>query len=165
MAVGPLRTAIRAEARAADRASGRLVDLLPYLVLGLGFGAVLVKSQVVSWFRIQEMFRFDSFYMYGVLLSAAAVARVSLVLIRRTTACAMTGEPIGLAPKTMGSGIRYGAGGMLFGIGWSLTGACPGPLVALTFSGATVYVVALASALAGAWAYGWARPHLPQQAD
>lgn len=161
MAVGPLSAATRTDARSPDQASARIIDLLPYVVLGLAFGVVLVKSQVVSWFRIQEMFRFGSFYMYGVLLSAIAVARLSLVLLRRTAAHAITGEPIGLAQKTMGRGTRYWAGGILFGVGWSLTGACPGPLVALAASGATVYIVALASAIAGAWAYGWARPHLP----
>jgi len=110
---------------------------------------------------IGEMFRFGSFYMYGVLFSAIAVARLSLMLLRRKAARAITGEPIALAPKTLGHGTRYWGGGIVFGVGWALTGACPGPLVALVGSGATVYLVALASAIAGAWAYGWARPYLP----
>ena len=99
--------------------------------------------------------------MYGVLLSAIAVARLSLMLMRRKAARAITGEPIALDPKRLGHGTSYWAGGLLFGVGWALTGACPGPLVALAASGATVYLVALASAIAGAWAYGWARPYLP----
>ena len=162
MGIAPLKIATRTDARSPDRqASGRIVDLVPYAMLGLAFGIVIVKSQVVSWFRIQEMFRFGSFYMYGVLASAIAVARLSLLVLRRKRVRAITGESIVLAPKTLGGGTRYWAGGILFGIGWALTGACPGPLVALAASGATVYIVALASAIAGAWAYGWARPYLP----
>jgi uncharacterized membrane protein YedE/YeeE len=122
---------------------------------------VLIKSEVVSWFRIQEMFRFQSFHMYGVMFSAIAVAALSIVLLRRLSARTLAGEAISIPPKTLGRGYRYWIGGTLFGVGWALTGACPGPLFALTGSGMSVYVVAALSALAGTWLYGYLRPHLP----
>jgi hypothetical protein len=132
-----------------------------YFVLGLFFGVVLIKSEVVSWWRIQEMFRFQSFHMYGILGSAVAVAGASLALIRRLGARTLDGEEIVITPKALGRGYRYWIGGGLFGIGWALTGACPGPLFALVGSGVTVMLVAIASALAGTWAYGHLRPRLP----
>jgi uncharacterized membrane protein YedE/YeeE len=135
--------------------------LLAYYVLGVLFGIVLIKAEIVSWFRIQEMFRFDAFHMYGVLMSAIAVAGVSIVSIERFGLKTLDGDPIVIPPKTMGSGIRYVVGGLLFGVGWGLTGACPGPLFALVGSGVGVMAVVLLSALAGAWVYGCLRPHLP----
>jgi uncharacterized membrane protein YedE/YeeE len=135
--------------------------LLVYVFLGIVFGVVLTKSEVVSWFRIQEMFRFQSFHMYGVIGSAIVVAANSLALIRRLGVRALTGEEIALAPKEFGTGRRYWIGGTVFGLGWALTGACPGPLVALIGSGATVFVVAVLGAVAGTWLYGVLRQHLP----
>ena len=135
--------------------------VLVYFVLGIVFGVVLTKSEVVSWFRIQEMFRFQSFHMYGVIGSAWAVAATSVALIRRLKVRALTGEEIAIAPKAFGTGRRYWIGGAVFGLGWALTGACPGPLVALIGSGATVFVVAVLAAVAGTWLYGVLRPHLP----
>jgi len=135
--------------------------VLAYFLLGIVFGIVLTKSEVVSWFRIQEMFRFQSFYMYGVIGTALAVAATSIALIRRWGVRALSGEPIAIAPKEFGTGRRYWIGGTIFGLGWALTGACPGPLVALIGSGVTVYVVALSSAVAGTWVYGKLRPRLP----
>ena len=135
--------------------------LLVYLLLGIVFGVVLTKSEVVSWFRIQEMFRLQSFHMYGVIGSAWAVAATSVALIRRVRVRALTGEEIAIAPKAFGTGRRYWIGGTIFGLGWALTGACPGPLVALIGSGATVFLVAVLAAVAGTWLYGLLRPHLP----
>ena len=135
--------------------------VVPYFLLGIVFGVVLTKSEVVSWFRIQEMFRFQSFYMYGVIGSALAVAATSIALIRRLTVRALTGDEITIAPKEFGTGRRYWIGGTVFGLGWALTGACPGPLVALIGSGATVFVVAVFAAVAGTWVYGVLRAHLP----
>jgi len=135
--------------------------VIAYLVLGLLFGTVLTQSQVISWFRIQEMFRFESFHMYGIIGSAVAVAALSLFLIRRLGLRTLSGEPIAVPPKVMGKGHRYWIGGMVFGLGWALTGACPGPLIALVGSGTTVYLVAVASAVAGTWAYGVLRQKLP----
>ncbi len=132
-----------------------------YLLLGVVFGVVLTKSEVVSWFRIQEMFRFQSFHMYGVIGSALAVAATSLALIRRLKIPTLTGDEIAIAPKEFGTGRRYWIGGTVFGLGWALTGACPGPLVALIGSGATVFVVTFLAAVGGTWLYGVLRPHLP----
>jgi hypothetical protein len=135
--------------------------LLWYFGLGCLFGIVLTKSEVVSWFRIQEMFRFQSFHMYGVIVSAVAVAALSIALLRRMGAQTPAGEPISIPPKQLGRGYRYWIGGTLFGVGWALTGACPGPLFALVGSGVSVFAVAVLSALAGTWLYGYLRPKLP----
>ena len=135
--------------------------LVPYFLLGCAFGAVLTESEVISWFRIQEMFRFQAFHMYGVIASAILVAGASLALIKRLGLRASDGERLGLAPKAVGSGARYVIGGAIFGVGWALTGACPGPLVALVGSGVPVMIVAVVSALAGTWTYGYLRPRLP----
>ena len=122
-----------------------------YFVLGSLFGIVLTKSEVVSWFRIQEMFRFQSFHMYGVMGSAVAVAAVSIALLRRFDVRTLAGEPIVIPARELGKGYRYWIGGTIFGVGWALTGACPGPLFALLGSGATVFAAAVASALVGTW--------------
>ena len=143
-----------------QRQTAPYLGIVPYFLLGIAFGVVLTKSEVVSWFRIQEMFRFQSFYMYGVIGSALAVAAASVALIRWLKLRALTGDEISIAPKAFGSGRRYWIGGTVFGLGWALTGACPGPLVALIGSGTTVLVVAVLAALAGTWLYGVTRPYL-----
>jgi uncharacterized membrane protein YedE/YeeE len=135
--------------------------LLAYLLLGIGFGIVLTKSEVVSWFRIQEMFRFQSPRMYEIIASAVAVAAASVAVIKKLGLKALSGEPITIPPKTLGNGVRYALGGTIFGLGWALTGACPGPLFALVGSGVTVMIVSMISALAGTWLYGFLRPKLP----
>jgi len=136
--------------------------LLPYFVLGTLFGIVLTKTEVISWFRIQEMFRFQSFHMYGVLGSAVLVAGISQRLFGRSRVSAMCGDPdeetLGPVP---GQRTRFWAGGTLFGLGWALTGACPGPLFALVGGGVGVMSVGIVAALAGTWAYGYLRPRLP----
>jgi len=137
------------------------MSLMPYFLIGSAFGAVLMEAEVLSWFRIQEMFRFDAFHMYGIIGSAVIVAGLSLLAIRTLGLRAADGSPLAPAPKVLGSGVRYVAGGSIFGLGWALTGACPGPLVALAGGGVPVMVVALASALAGTWLYGFLRPRLP----
>jgi uncharacterized membrane protein YedE/YeeE len=135
--------------------------LLFYLLLGVYFGIVITKAQVVSWFRIQEMFRFESFHMYGIIGLAVAVAGASVALMRRTGLRTLAGEPIHIPRKEWGKGVRYLAGGTVFGLGWALTGACPGPLLALVGNGVTVMIAAVASALLGTWTYGFLRPRLP----
>ena len=132
-----------------------------YLALGALFGIVLTKAQVISWFRIQEMFRFQSFHMFGIIGSAIVTAAISLQLIRRLGVRAADGTPITIPPKVMGAGTRYWLGGSLFGLGWALVGACPGPLFALVGSGVSVLLVTIVSAVAGTWAYGALRPRLP----
>jgi uncharacterized membrane protein YedE/YeeE len=134
---------------------------LPYFLLGGVFGAVLVESEVISWYRIQEMFRFQAFHMFGIIGAAVLVAGISLEIIKRLALRDRAGALICPSPKTMGRGVRYVAGGTLFGIGWVLTGACPGPLVTLVGAGVPVMLVAIASAIAGTWTYGWLRPRLP----
>ncbi len=145
----------------AGRRLSRPLEFAAYFLLGSGFGFLLVRAEVVSWYRIQEMFRFQSFHLYGILGSAVLVAGVCIESLRRARARAANGERILLAPKQMDRGTRYWLGGSLFGLGWSLTGACPGPLVALLGSGLTVMIVPLASALAGTWLYALLRPKLP----
>src|SRR5258707_7399367 len=115
--------------------------------MGAGCGAVWTEAEVISWFRIQEMFRFDAFHMYGIIGSAVVVAGLSLLVIKSLGLRAKDGSPLALEPKTLGSGVRYIAGGTIFRLGSALTGACPGPLVALVGGGVPVMAVALASAL------------------
>jgi uncharacterized membrane protein YedE/YeeE len=135
--------------------------LLVYAILGVSFGIVATKSEVISWFRIQEMFRFQSFHMYGIIGSAIATAALSLQIIKRLGVKALDGTPIVVPAKVMGSGTRYWLGGMLFGLGWALSGACPGPLFALLGNGVWIMGVTILSAIAGTWAYGALRPRLP----
>ena len=135
--------------------------LLTYLILGMLFGIVLFKAEVISWFRIQEMFRFQAFHMYGVIASAVLVAATALQIIKRTGIRAMNGERIVVPPKRLGHGTRYWLGGIFFGLGWALVGACPGPLLVLIGAGVPVIVVPLVSAVVGTWIYGTLKPRLP----
>ena len=136
--------------------------LLPDLILGAFLGIVFTKGEVISWFRIQEMFRFQSFHMYGIIGSAVAVAAVATWVIKRRGMRTLGGEEIETKIKpAAGLNYRYWIGGSLFGLGWGLLGACPGPIYALIGNGITVMFVALFAALAGAWAYGYFAPRLP----
>lgn len=136
-------------------------DVATYLLLGLAFGIILAKSEVISWFRIQEMFRFQSFHMYGIIGSAIAVAALSVLVIKRRGLKTITGEDIAIEDKPYDRGYNQWIGGIVFGFGWALTGACPGPLYALVGSGVSVILVALLSATGGAWAYGALKSSLP----
>jgi uncharacterized membrane protein YedE/YeeE len=135
--------------------------LLLYLLLGIAFGVVLTKSEVISWFRIQEMFRFQSFRMYGIIGSAIATAALSVAVIKKLSLRSASGEAIVIPRKDLGSGARYAIGGTIFGLGWALTGACPGPLFALIGTGVSVMAAAVLSALAGTFLYAVLRPGLP----
>jgi hypothetical protein len=129
---------------------------LGFFLFGVYFGTVLLKGEVISWFRIQEMFRFQSFHMYGVLGSGVATAALSLWLLRRF------GNPEHrIAPKGGGSAWRFLLGGTVFGLGWGLTGACPGPIFALLGAGEVKVVLVLLGALVGAWTYAVLRERLP----
>jgi len=130
-----------------------------YVFLGIVFGVILVKSEVISWFRIQEMFRFQSFHMYGVIGSAIVVGMISVLLIKKFNIKTIYGEPITFHYKKFNKGNVYG--GLLFGFGWALTGACPGPLFAQIGTGVLVVTVTLFSAIAGTWVYGLVRNRLP----
>lgn len=143
------------------RGKGAIAELLVYLALGVIFGVVLTKSEVISWYRIEEMFRFQAFHMYGIIGSAVLTAGVSLQLIKRLGLRSRGGEDIGMPAKSLGRGTRYWLGGTLFGLGWGIVGACPGPLFALVGGGVTVMLVPLLGAIAGTWMYGVMRPRLP----
>lgn len=132
---------------------------IKYLLVGVIFGVVFVKSEVVSWFRIQEMFRLQSFHMYGIIGSAVVVGMISVFLIKKLNIKTIYGESIEFHPKKFNKGQIYG--GLIFGLGWAITGACPGPLFAQIGTGATVIVVTLLSAIAGTWMYGLLRGKLP----
>lgn len=132
---------------------------IKYLITGILFGIVFVKAEVISWFRIQEMFRLESFHMYGVIGSAVMVGLISVQLIKWLDIRTIHGEKIVFTPKVLNKGQIYG--GLIFGLGWGITGACPGPLFAQIGVGATVVVVTLLSAIAGTWVYGRFRQSLP----
>ena len=126
---------------------------------GLAFGVVLIKGRIASWSRIQEMFWFESFHMYGVILSAIVVAMIGVQWIRRSELRSLQGESIKITPKSADRGQMIG--GLSFGAGWALTGACPGPIYALLASEGLPAVVMLLSAVMGAWVYGAIRARLP----
>lgn len=130
-----------------------------YLVVGILFGIVFVKAEIISWFRIQEMFRLQSFHMYGVIGSAVITGALSVWLLKKFKVKTLAGEPIEFHPRVFNKGQVYG--GLLFGLGWAITGACPGPLFAQIGTGATVILVTLLSAVAGTWVYGYLREKLP----
>ncbi|MBN9297608.1 MAG: YeeE/YedE family protein [Filimonas sp.] len=130
-----------------------------YLLTGILFGIVFVKSEVISWFRIQEMFRLQSFHMYGVIGSAVATGMLSVWLIKKFNIKTVYGEKIVFSPKKFNKGQIIG--GLIFGFGWAITGACPGPMFAQIGAGATVVIVTLLSAIAGTWVYGKFREKLP----
>ncbi len=131
-----------------------------YFLLGLVFGVVLLQSQVVSWYRIYEMFRFEAFHMYGVIGSAVIVGVLGLQLMKRSQMRDADGEPIALADKAP-SIPRYLVGGIIFGLGWGLVGACPGPIFALLGAGYSTLLLVLIGALGGTLLYGVLRDRLP----
>ena len=132
---------------------------IKYLLLGTLFGIILTKTEAISWFRIQEMFRFQSFHMYGIILSAVITGIISIQLIKRRRLHSVGGEPIVIPDKKFSRGLWIG--GILFGMGWALTGACPGPLFAQVGMGITVMLIAILSATFGTWVYSYFRPKLP----
>ncbi|MFT3946004.1 MAG: YeeE/YedE thiosulfate transporter family protein [Agriterribacter sp.] len=132
---------------------------IKYMVVGIIFGMVFVKAEIISWFRMQEMFRLQSFHMYGVIGTAVVVGIISIWLIRKFNIKTIYGEKIEFHPKKFNKGQIYG--GLLFGLGWAVTGACPGPIFAQIATGAYVVIVVLLSAIAGTWVYGYFREKLP----
>ena len=136
-------------------------EYLKFLIYGTLFGFVLMKSEVVSWFRIQEMFRFDSFHMYGVIGTAVLVGIISIQIIKRSNVKGPDGNPITIPPKDTSQVKRYILGGSVFGLGWALLGACPGPMFALLGSGVSVILVPILAAIAGTYTYGALRTKLP----
>jgi uncharacterized protein len=138
----------------------RLIAFVPYLLAGIGFGIVLIKSEAASWYRIQEMFRFQGFHMYGIIGSAVLTGMVGVWLLRQARGQALDGSPIRISPKEAGWA-RYVFGGLAFGTGWGLIGACPGPVFALIGAGALPMLLVLAFAMLGTWTYAVLRDKLP----
>ncbi len=132
---------------------------IKYLIVGILFGVVFVKAEIVSWFRIQEMFRLQSFHMYGIIGSAVVVGVISVWIIRKFNIKTIYGEEIVIHNKPYNKGVVIG--GLLFGVGWAITGACPGPLFAQIGAGTSVVIVTLLSAIFGTWVYGLIREKLP----
>lgn len=133
---------------------------LKFILIGFLFGIVLTKSEAVSWYRIYEMFQFQSFHMYGIIMVAIGVGFSGLQLIKRKQLKNIEGEPITIADKEKGS-FRYWIGGLFFGLGWALVGSCPGPIFILLGAGFLPVVFVLAGALVGTFLYGLIKDHLP----
>jgi uncharacterized membrane protein YedE/YeeE len=132
---------------------------LSALPIGIFFGIVLVKSEVASWFRIQAMFRFEEAHMYLVIASAVAVGAVAILAIKGLGLSDVSGEPVALNGKPFTKGTIIG--GVIFGMGWAITGACPGPVYAQIGSGENMALLTFAGVFAGAFLYAWVRPRLP----
>lgn len=130
-----------------------------FLALGMVFGLTLTKGEVISWFRIQEMFRFQGFYMFGLLFSAIGTAMIGVQIIRRLELKTLGNEPIKLPDKKFHHGVVIG--GTIFGLGWALTGLCPGPMYAQIGAGVSVTIVTFLSALFGTWVYSYFQKRLP----
>ena len=133
---------------------------IKFFITGILFGVVMAKAEIISWYRIYEMFRFDSFHMYGIIGSAVVLGIGIVQLIKRTKMKNVFGEPIRFTPKNM-SYARYIIGGTIFGLGWALVGACPGPMFVLIGQGYPALVVVLVGALLGTFTYGLLRSKLP----
>ena len=130
------------------------------LILGTFLGIIFMKAEVLSWFRIQEMFAFQSFHMYGIIGSAVAVGALSVYIIRKAGAKSIEGNVIELKDKAPNYKSAY-IGGTIFGLGWAMTGACPGPMYALVGSGTTVFIVSIVTGILGVLVYAALRPKLP----
>ena len=142
-----------------SKENNNFISNIKFFMAGIFFGIILIKSEVISWFRIQEMFRLESFHMFGVMGTAIVTGILSLFIIRKLNIKTINKETIQLQPKKFQKGNIYG--GLLFGFGWAITGACPGPLFAQVGSGATVVLITILSAVAGTWTYGFFRDKLP----
>jgi len=134
-------------------------SLLKYTFIGMLFGIIFVKAEIISWFRIQEMFKFQSFHMFGVIGTAVTVGTISVAIIKKYNIKTIKGEKIIIVPKPFTKGQIYGS--LLFGLGWVMTGACPGPIFAQIGAGLMSGFVIFASALLGTWTYGFFQEKLP----
>ena len=132
---------------------------LKYTLAGIAFGLALTKGEAISWFRIQEMFHFESFHMYGIFMTAVPIGALSLYIMRRLGTTTFAGDPIDMPKKVYHHGVIIG--GLIFGFGWALTGACPGPLYAQLGSGYTVTIITILAALLGTWTFGLIQRYLP----
>lgn len=136
------------------------MKIFRYLLIGIIFGITLTKAEVISWYRIYEMFRFQSFHMYGVIGTAVVWGIIAVQIIKRSGMKTIDGSPIIIQAKKK-SISRYLFGGTIFGLGWAMTGACPGPLFILLGNGVSVILVAIAAAVLGTYVYGLLRERLP----
>jgi hypothetical protein len=133
---------------------------ITYLVIGIFFGIVMFKSEAASWFRIYEMFQFGSFHMYGIIGSALVLGIIGVQIIKRKNIKTLDGSEMSLEPKNKGIA-RYLLGGIIFGLGWALAGACPGPMYVLLGAGYISILVVIFGALLGTFIYGILKNHLP----
>jgi len=133
---------------------------LKYIFPGILFGIVMTKSEAVSWFRIQEMFRFESFHMYGIIGTAVILATALTYLSKKLNVKSIEGSEMNFKPKKM-SVTRYLLGGIIFGLGWAMTGACPGPMFTLLGHGVWAIVIVILSSILGTYAYGVLQSRLP----
>lgn len=133
---------------------------LKFLLVGIFFGIIMVKSEAVSWYRIFEMFRFESFHMYGIIGSAVILGVIIVALIKKTGMHSTEGNTITFNPKDK-TWARYIIGGTFFGLGWALAGACPGPMYVLLGSGVYSILLVIAGSLIGTYVYGLLRDKLP----
>ncbi len=136
------------------------MKILKYIVVGFVFGIVLTKSEAVSWYRIYEMFQFQSFHMYGIIMTAIGVGVIGIQVIKRNNLKNIKGQPISIAEKEKGT-FRYWIGGLIFGLGWGLVGACPGPIFILIGAGFMSVGLILIGALLGTFVYGVLKDKLP----
>lgn len=137
-----------------------MMKFIKFLLVGIFFGIVLVKSEAVSWYRIFEMFKFQAFHMYGIIGSAVLLGIGFIWTLKRANIKSIEGEPIHLPPKQK-SFARYILGGSIFGLGWALAGACPGPMYVLLGTGVFSMVIVIAAAVLGTFVYGLAKNRLP----
>lgn len=133
---------------------------LSYLLIGIFFGITMFKSEASSWFRIYEMFKFDAFHMYGIIGTAVIFGVIIVATIKRFRIKSFYGDPIEFTPKDK-SFARYIIGGFIFGLGWGLSGACPGPMFTLTGAGYLPVLIVILGAVAGTWIYGLIKDRLP----
>lgn len=136
------------------------MKFIKFLLLGIIFGIVMAKSEAISWFRIQEMFRFDAFHMYGIIGTAVTLGVLGVAFIKKFSIRDFYGNPIVFHPKEK-SFIRYVIGGTVFGLGWALSGACPGPMVVNIGYGFLSMVIVFLFAIVGTYLYGYFQEKLP----
>ncbi len=137
------------------------MKLIKFLLIGIAFGIVMAKSEAISWFRIQEMFRFQAFHMYGIIGTAVVLGLIGVAMIKKFKLKDFSGEPILFFPKEK-TFYRYLLGGIIFGLGWALSGACPGPMVVNIGYGFLSMTIVFLFAIAGTYLYGYFADKLPQ---
>ena len=152
------QTQAKTNEQTSDRFPG-FVTISSVLLVGIYFGIVLTKSEVVRWQRVHDMFLFKEPFMYLIIGVGVVVAMISMLLIKKLGVKTIEGKPIKYEPKPYHTGVILG--GMIFGAGWAITGACPGPIYAQIGAGAWMALFTLAGALAGMYLYAWIKPKLP----